>query len=92
MPWGAHCPVLPRGTVKGAWRTTGPLLEVHIYTGLSWDNLWKSRGGTVVNGAPRVYSGEYTWHHSVMLTELNPNMQVRDLETMANGGAILHKT
>ena len=41
---------------------------------------------------PRVYSGEYTWHQSVMLTELNPNMQVRDLETMANGGAILHKT
>ena len=34
------------------------------------------------NGAPRVYSGEYTWHQSVILTELNLNMQVRDLERM----------
>ena len=92
MPWGAHCPAPPHGPVKGAWRTRGPLLEVHSYTGLSCDNLWKSRGGTVVNGAPRVYSGEHTWHQSVILTELNLNMQARDLETIASGGASSHRT
>ena len=37
------------------------------------------------NGAPRVYSGEYTWHQSVILTELNLNMQARDLERMGFG-------
>ena len=29
-----------------------------------------------------MYSGEYTWHQSVILTELNLNMQARDLERM----------
>ena len=31
---------------------------------------------------PRVYRGEYTWHQSVPLTELNLSMQARDLERM----------
>ena len=34
------------------------------------------------NGASRVYRGEYTWHQSVPLTELNLRMQAKDLERM----------
>ena len=33
-------------------------------------------------GVPRVYHGEYTWQQTVPLTQLNLNMQARDLERM----------
>ena len=32
--------------------------------------------------APRVYHGEYTLQETVILTQLNLNMQARDLERM----------
>ena len=35
--------------------------------------------------APRVYHGEYTLQETVILTQLNLNMQARDLERMVNG-------
>ena len=39
--------------------------------------------------APRVYHGEYTLQETVILTQLNLNMQARDLERMEfSGGAI----
>ena len=34
--------------------------------------------------APRVYHGEYTLQETVILTQLNLNMQARDLERMKN--------
>ena len=34
--------------------------------------------------APRVYHGEYTLQETVILTQLNLNMQARDLERMCN--------
>ena len=34
--------------------------------------------------APRVYHGEYTLQKTVILTQLNLNMQARDLERMAD--------
>ena len=35
--------------------------------------------------APRVYHGEYTLQETVILTQLNLNMQARDLERMQIG-------
>ena len=35
--------------------------------------------------APRVYHGEYTLQETVILTQLNLNIQARDLERMTNG-------
>ena len=35
--------------------------------------------------APRVYHGEYTLQETVILTQLNLNMQARDLERMLYG-------
>ena len=37
--------------------------------------------------APRVYHGEYTLQETVILTQLNLNMQARDLERMVNNYA-----
>ena len=34
--------------------------------------------------APRVYHGEYTLQETVILTQLNLNMQARDLERMVS--------
>ena len=34
--------------------------------------------------APRVYHGEYTLQETVILTQLNLNMQARDLERMVD--------
>ena len=43
--------------------------------------------------APRVYHGEYTLQETVILTQLNLNMQARDLERMKqilrNGGDVM---